>query len=51
MIKDATKKKNFFKSTSLIEHFMRTLDRISVSLYIYQKPCVRDENLSYLKLS
>ena len=34
IMKMKTKKKNSLKSASLIEHFMRTLDRISVSLYI-----------------
>ena len=37
-LKTKTKKKNSLnKSASLIEHFMRTLDRISVSLYIISK--------------
>ena len=33
-LKMKTKKKNSLKSASLIEHFIRTLDRISISLYI-----------------
>ena len=48
-LKTKTKKNNFLKSASLIEHFMRTLDRISVSFYIYQKPCVRDGDSSLFK--
>ena len=34
IMKMKTKKKHSLKSSSLIEHFMRTLNRISVSLYI-----------------
>ena len=34
IMKMKTKKKHSLKSASLIEHFMRTLDRISVSLSI-----------------
>ena len=48
------KMKNSLKSASLIEHFMRTLDWISVSLYISSgSHCIRFriKNYHYLKLS
>ena len=33
------KEEKLFKNASLIDHFMRTLDRISVSLYISKALC------------
>ena len=52
-LKTKTKKKNCLnKSASLMEHFMRTLDR-SVFLSTYQKPWIRFhmKTYQYLKLS